>query len=69
MFDERKFKAGMVLAGVSSKDLAHAMGIDESTLYRKLKNNGDFRRDEINIYIELCHPEDPHSIFFAEVDL
>ena len=65
MFDKRKFMAQMVLAGMSQKELAQAIGIDESTLYRKINNNGSFSRKEMNTIIDVLHIDDPTPIFFA----
>lgn len=66
MFDERRFKAAMVLAGVSQKELAQKLGIDVSTLYRKVRANGDFSRSEINAIIQILNIEKPAEIFFAD---
>lgn len=66
MFNKNKFKAQMLLSGVTAKDLAKAMGIDESTLYRKIQNDGSFTRSEINQIIDILKISDPKDIFFAE---
>lgn len=66
MFNERKFKAQLVLNGVSMKELAQKMGINESTLYRKIKQDGSFTRDEINQMISILNIDDPKEIFFTE---
>ena len=47
MFDKNKFKACIVAAGKTAKDVAVILGINESTLYRKIANNGAFSREEI----------------------
>ena len=47
MFDRTLFKAQMVIAGVSMDDLARAIGVNESTMYRKLLDDGRFTRNEI----------------------
>ena len=65
MFDKRRFMAQMVLADMSQKELARALDIDESTLYRKINNNGSFSRKEMNILIDVLNIEDPIPIFFA----
>lgn len=65
MFDERRFKAQMVLSGLSNKNIAELLGIDESTLYRKIKRDGDFTREEINKLIEAMRIDEPEAIFFA----
>lgn len=66
MFDKNRFRAQMALAGITSKELAQKLGIDESTLYRKINNSGSFTRDEINKMIQILHITDPQRIFFAE---
>lgn len=66
MFDKTRFKAQIVLAGITSKELARRLDINESTLYRKINNNGNFTRDEINKLIEILGIENPQEIFFAE---
>ena len=66
MFNERKFKAQLVLMGISGKELAEMLGMDESTLYRKIRAGGAFTREEINKLIIILKFEDPMDIFFAE---
>ena len=66
MFNRRKFQAQMVLMGMNMKDLSNNLNINESTLYRKLGNNGDFSREEIGKIIDVLHIDDPMDIFFAE---
>lgn len=65
MFDKRKFMAQMVLAGMTQKELAQKLGIDESTLYRKINDDGRFSRKEMNSIIEILQIKDPNPIFFA----
>ena len=66
MFNRRLLESKMVLKGINVKKLSEALGINESTFYRKLKNDGDFNRSEINTIINVLEIEDPESIFFAE---
>ena len=66
MFNQNKLKAQMALANISAKDLAKEMGINESTLYRKIQNDGNFTRSEINSMISILRIEDPADIFFAD---
>lgn len=66
MFDKTRFKAQIVLAGITSKELAEKLGINESTLYRKINKDGNFTRDEINKLIEILGIDNPQEIFFAE---
>lgn len=65
MFDKRKFMAQMALADMTQKELAQKLGIDESTLYRKINDDGRFSRKEMNSIIDILHIEDPNPIFFA----
>ena len=66
MFDERRFRAQLILAGVSMKELSDVLKINESTLYRKIKQDGSFTREEINIMIDYLGIAEPKEIFFAE---
>lgn len=66
MFDERRFKAQLILAGVTARELSAKLGINESTLYRKIKQDGSFTRDEINEMIKILGISDPKDIFFAD---
>lgn len=66
MFCKNKLKAQMVLLGITSKELAEKLDINEATLYRKLQRDGDFSRKEINIMIEFLQIENPRDIFFAD---
>lgn len=66
MFNRRKFQAQMVLMGISMKDLSKQLEINESTLYRKLGDDGNFSREEIGKIISILHIENPMDIFFDE---
>lgn len=66
VFDKLKFKAATVLAGKTYRQLAEKLGIDESTLYRKINAGGSFTRSEIGEMIQFLNIEDPMSIFFTE---
>lgn len=66
MFNRRLLESQMVLKGMNVNKLSEALGINASTFYRKLKNDGDFNRSEINTIIKLLDIEDPEPIFFAE---
>ena len=68
MFDKRKLQAQMVLKGITGRDLASKMGINEGTLYRKFGNDGDFTRSEIQQImdiLEIKNPDEVFDIFFA----
>ena len=63
MFDKRRFMAQLALKGVTLKELAKNLEIDESTLYRKINDDGRFTRKEM--MIDFLEIEDPNNIFFA----
>lgn len=66
MFKENEFRAQIVRAGKTNKELANYLGINEATLYRKIKAGGNFTRDEINKMIVFLNIENPGDIFFAQ---
>ena len=66
MFNETEFKVQVIRAHKTNKEIAEFLGIDESTLWRKLQNNGSFTREEISKLILLLDIEDPKAIFFAD---
>ncbi len=66
MFDKRRFLAQLTLRGVTKKELARYLGINEVTLYRKIDNNGSFTREEISKMIPFLKIENVEEIFFAE---
>lgn len=65
MFDEKRFKAEVVLSGLTLRQVAASLGIDEATLYRKMNGKSDFYRKEIQKLCEILSIEDPTAIFFA----
>lgn len=65
MFNKREFMAQMARADMTQKELAQKLGIDESTLYRKINDDGRFSRKEMNSIIEILDIKDPSPIFFA----
>ncbi|SEA04997.1 regulatory protein, Fis family [Eubacterium aggregans] len=65
MFDEKAFKISVIMSGVTMKQVAEHLGINEATLYRKIKRDGDFSRKEINDLIPFLKIENPFPIFFA----
>lgn len=66
MFKENEFNAALARAGKTRGDLANALHINMSTLWRKINNDGAFTRKEINTIIEFLQIEDPTTIFFSE---
>ena len=65
MFDRKRLQAQMVLKGITGKELAAQIGINEGTLYRKMGNDGDFSRSEIYKIMTVLDIDDPVDIFFA----
>lgn len=66
MFDKRKLQAQMVLKGKNAEWLAKVLGMNTATFYRKMNNNGDFSREEIQKIILVLDISDPMDIFFAD---
>lgn len=64
MFNERKFRATLAYQGISMKALAEAIGMDESTLYRKTHGISEFSRKEIQDICEFLKLDSPVGIFF-----
>lgn len=65
MFDKKQFKAAVVLAGLTLRQVAAELGIDEATLYRKMNGESDFYRREIQQLCSILKIENPSAIFFA----
>lgn len=61
-----EFEVAMLRKGVKRQELAKYLGIDVSTLYRKLDNDGDFDREQISKIMDYLGIEDPNPIFFAK---
>lgn len=66
MFDTRRFRAQVILAGLTMRQVAAELGIDEATLYRKMNGTSDFYRKELQQLCQILKIEDPVPIFFAE---
>ena len=60
-------RAELAKNGMTQKDLARAIGMAQSTLYRKMRGDSDFTRTEITIIRDRLHltNKDVTSIFFA----
>lgn len=66
MFNEREFNAQLARKGVKKAELAEYLGMTYTSLYRKIKEDGKFTREELAKIIDYLGIEDPTSIFFAE---
>lgn len=67
MFNKNKLSAKIVENGFSVQDIAEKLGINSSTLYRKMNSETDFTRNEIAMLKEYLHftLEEMNDIFFA----
>lgn len=68
MFDAKKFKIALIKRDKSISDIAHLIGVNVATVYRKINGTSDFFRDEIQLisdYLELS-VEEKEKIFFAQ---
>lgn len=65
MFDKRKLQAVMLLKGKKVEDISKVLGVNESTIYRKLNNDGDFSRSEIEKLVDYLEIDNPIDIFFS----
>lgn len=66
MFNKNMFRAQMALRGITARELSEKLGINESTLYRKINADGSFTREEINQLILILDISDPRAIFFSD---
>lgn len=66
MIDVNRFNACIVAKGETQSDAARIMGMNPSTLYRKVTGVSDFYRSEIEAFC-LHYDANPNEIFFAEV--
>lgn len=69
MINVAKFKGKVVENGLSLREVAKAINIDKSTLYRKLSKNGDdFTIKQADELVKLLHlsAEEAMSIFFSQ---
>lgn len=64
MFDRKRLQAQMVLKDINAEELSEQLGINPSTFYRKMNNDGDFSRAEIEKMIIILEINDPVFVFF-----
>lgn len=60
------YRAALAKAGYTQEQLAKALGIAESTLIRKVKNDA-ITMDEANKIIGILKIDDPSSVFFTQI--
>lgn len=56
----------MKVQGVSAGQLCKHLGINRTTLWKKVTGRSEFRQSEIQSIIEYLKIDDPTPIFFAE---
>ncbi|MCD8357480.1 MAG: helix-turn-helix domain-containing protein [Clostridia bacterium] len=66
MFNKLLFQYEVKKKGFTLKDAAHIMGVDVTTLYRKMNGESDFYRHEIQKLCAEIGFDNPMEIFFAE---
>lgn len=67
MFNKEKFRDCIYQNGMTLNNIASIMGVNMSTLYRKMNGDTDFTRNEIDVI--RCHlhlsNDETETIFFA----
>lgn len=58
-------RAELAKNGMTQKELAKAIGMAQSTLYRKIKNNS-FGIDDVRSIVSVLHIDNPMAIFFDD---
>ena len=68
MFNRRLFRGKVVSEGLTLTEVAKMLGINYSTLDRKMSGKSEFTRAEIQRLRTIlnCSPEEVDHIFFAE---
>lgn len=65
MFDKAALKEEIEKSGKTAKEIAAEIGIDESTFYRKINDDGRFTREEIVKIAGIFGMPRAMAIFFA----
>lgn len=66
MFNQKKFKALLVMKDKTMQNIADLLGINQATLYRKINGSSDFYRREIQAICNYLEIEDPNEIFLLK---
>lgn len=66
LFNEKLFRMTLLREGISLQQIAELLGINLVTLYRKMKGNSDFYRDEVQQICDYLHLDlkEKEDIFF-----
>lgn len=68
MVNVSKLKGKIVECNTTQEELASKIGIDKSTFYRKMKQDGNFSIKEVNSIVSTLNlsKDEAMAIFFAE---
>ena len=68
MVNIAKLKGKIVECDTTQEELAKSIGIDKSTFYRKMKQNGNFSIKEVNLIVSSLNltKDEAVNIFFAD---
>ena len=68
MFNEKLFRMALLREEVSLQQISELLDINLATLYRKMRGNSDFYRDEIQQICDFLHLElkEKEEIFFDQ---
>lgn len=68
MVNVSKLKGKIVERNTTQEELATTIGIDKSTFYRKMKQNGNFSIKEVNLIVSALNlsKDEAMTIFFSE---
>ena len=64
MFNKKAFHLAVISADMTYEEVAKAIGINASTLYRKASGRSEFTRSEIQDICEVLSIDSPMEIFF-----
>lgn len=69
MVNIAKLKGKISECNTTQEALAKDIGIDKSTFYRKMKQNGNFSINEVNLIVSSLNlsKDEAISIFFSEI--
>ena len=65
MFDKQRLEAELVLQNIGKAEFAKSLGIDTSTLYKKMNGKSDWSLSEIRRTGEVLGKDKIEAIFFA----
>lgn len=66
MFNRQLFISLINASGKTMEDVADALGISKTTLYRKMNGESDFYRSEMKAFCDFVGYKNPNPIFFAK---